>query len=99
LIRSASSRSETAVYPDRSANRTVALRRSSGGGSSPAGAGGAEPAAPVSDAPHEVQKRAPGGFCVPQLGQAAESEDPQDMQKRAPSGFVVPQLGQSTASG
>ena len=66
----------------------VALRRSSGSGSSAPGGPGA--GAPVSDVPHSMQNLASGGFSVAQLGHAVASGAPQDMQKRARSGFSVP---------
>jgi len=39
-----------------------------------------------------MQNFAPGGFSVPQAGQAAASGLPHDMQNFAPSGFSVLQL-------
>jgi hypothetical protein len=39
-----------------------------------------------------MQKRAPGGAGVPQLGQACSSAVPQDMQNLAVAGFSVPQF-------
>jgi hypothetical protein len=39
-----------------------------------------------------MQKRAPGGAAVPQLGHARSSAVPQDMQNFAVAGFSVPQL-------
>jgi hypothetical protein len=57
---------------------------------------GAAPA-PPSNEPHSTQNLAPGGFSVPQEGQAAAREEPHDMQNFAPAGFSVPQLGQVPA--
>ena len=54
FIRSGSRRSETAVYPERSAKSTVALRRSSGGGSSARGRAGRASSA-ASGLPHSMQ--------------------------------------------
>ncbi len=79
------------MYPDRSANRTVTWRRSSGGidGAARAaggeGAAGAVPASSV--APQFMQKRASAGAGVPQVGQRRSSAVPQFMQNRAPAGF------------
>src|SRR5262245_32278257 len=114
LTVSGSMRSATAVYPERSANSTVALRRSSGGlaGSTPGGArsglataGSAPPdgaAAPVpppaSAVPHSMQNFAAGGFSVPQVGQVRVSALPHAMQNLAPAGFSVPQLLQIPAA-
>ena len=41
-----------------------------------------------------MQKRAPAGAGVPQVGQRRSSGSPQFMQKRAPAGFSVPQAAQ-----
>ena len=41
-----------------------------------------------------MQKRAPGGAAVPQLGHVRSSAVPHDMQNFAEVGFSVPQLAQ-----
>jgi hypothetical protein len=58
---------------------------------SPTGCG-----APSRRVPHELQKREPGGFVVPHVGQGLASRVPHALQKRAPSTFSVAQLGQIT---
>ena len=64
-----------------------------GGACVGAGAGGGAVVASVAIAvPHAMQKRAPGGDTVPQLGHARSSAVPQDMQNLAVAGFSVPQL-------
>ena len=89
LTDSGSMRSATAVYPDRSANTTVTWRRSSGSAVEIEGGGGAgarpgrrapAPNPPPIEVPHSMQKRAPGGAGVPQLGQSRASAFPHDMQ-------------------
>ena len=42
-----------------------------------------------------MQKRAPGGAAVPQLGHVRASAFPHDMQNFAEVGFSVPQLAQA----
>jgi hypothetical protein len=46
------------------------------------------------EVPHAMQKRAPGGAAVPQLGHVCSSAVPHDMQNFAEVGFSVPQLAQ-----
>jgi hypothetical protein len=45
--------------------------------------------------PHSPQKRWPGGFGLPQLGQTDASALPQWPQNFCPAGFSVPQLEQA----
>ena len=76
FVSSGSSCSAIAVYPDRSANSTVARRRSSlsSGGAATGVATGGGSSLGASDAssraPHPPQNRAPGSLGRPQLGQA-----------------------------
>jgi hypothetical protein len=56
-------------------------------------------ALPSSAAPQFMQKRAPAGAGVPQLGQRRSSSVPQLMQKRAPLGFWVPHDAQRITRG
>ena len=92
-----SRRSEIDVNPERSANRTVTVRRSSAsGGAAPARAlCAAGSPAPPSAAPQPPQKFAPAGACVPHAEQALTSGEPQDMQNDAPAGFGAAQAPQT----
>ncbi len=51
-----------------------------------------------SGVPHWLQKRAPGGFSLPQLEQMRGSGWPHWMQNRAVAAFSVPQFGQIIAA-
>ncbi len=93
------------MNPTRSANSTVTRRRSAiragpGAGAGrpalavPSGEVGATAGVAPSEVPHSPQKRAVGGFAVPQLGQTAASRVPHSPQNFRPSSFGEPQLGQ-----
>ena len=79
------------MNPTRSANRTDTRRRSetADGTTTFAGAG-----APVSDAPHCRQNRAPGTIGSPQFGQDWIVEAPQWMQNLPAAGVISPQAVQ-----
>src|SRR4051794_34373100 len=95
---SGSMRSATAVYPERSAKRTVAVRRSSGGAS--AALGGSSPAR----APGGIRSGRDAAAGVSAAGAAAagsagaERGAPPSLQNFAPGGASAPQLGQRGAS-
>src|SRR4051812_5825234 len=96
---SGSMRSATAVYPERSAKTTVALRRSSGGASA-ALAGGSPARAPggIRSGRDAAAGLSAAGVSIPAAGEGAESEVPHSMQNFAPGGASAPQLGQRGAS-
>src|SRR5207247_8179164 len=83
---SASWASEKGVNPTRSANRTETRRRSAVGGA--AGEGWSRVV------PHSPQKRAPGRFVAPQVGQGEVSGWPQVSQNLRPAGLSAPQFVQ-----
>ena len=97
LTTSGSRRSDTAVKPDRSANSTVTVRRSSAAGAAGGAAGrdatdvgGGAPGAPATAFPQPMQKRAVAGTGSPHAAHTAGMAVPQPMQNRAPLGFSVP---------
>ena len=63
------------------------------------GAAAAAGSAATSDVPHSPQKRWPGSYAAPQLGQAVASEAPQFLQNFCPSRLSVPQLVHWATSG
>ncbi len=87
---SGSIRSATAVYPERSANTTVALRRSSGR-PAPAPGGARSGRTGVAGAPLLA-----GGTAV--VVPVPSRPVPHSMQNFAPGGFSVPQLGHEAES-
>src|SRR5207237_2866197 len=80
--------------PTRSAKTTVTRRRS------PARTVGASAGASVASSavPQEPQKRKPGGFSAPQLGQTATSAAPHEPQNRASAGLSEEHAGHRTLS-
>ncbi len=53
----------------------------------------------ASGAAHSPQNFAPGGFAVPQFGQARASGEAHSVQNLAPAGFSVRQLAQTSVTG
>ena len=95
-----SSRSATDVYPERSAKRTVTVRRCSVGATcAETAASRARPSAegPSRTVPQAMQKRDCAGVFSPQLGHVRASEAPQAMQKRATAAFAAPHSRQLTS--
>ena len=91
-ISSGSERSDSAVNPDRSANRTVTQRRSPSMRS--VASGGEEPPASHA-APHAPQKRKPGGLSSPHAAHDWARAAPQWPQKRCAASPNSPQPGQT----
>jgi hypothetical protein len=82
------------VKPTRSAKSTVTTRRST-----PCAGVAATVSTATRAVPHPPQKRWPGAYGVPQLGQAFASDAPQFVQNFWLSWLEAPQLRQSAMSG
>src|SRR5215469_5465497 len=90
---SGSSRAAISVEPTRSQNSTVRWRRSPS--ANVVTGGFAARAAGASNAvPHSPQKRSPGWFVAPHLGQPMTSGAPQAAQNLRPSRLSLPHLEQ-----
>jgi hypothetical protein len=90
-ISSGSVRSESDVNPDRSANRTVTRRRSP---SSALAAPDVDEPLLSHGAPHDPQKRKPGGLSWPHEAHFSHSDVPQWPQKRCVASLTSAQPGQ-----
>ncbi|GIU94639.1 MAG: hypothetical protein KatS3mg012_1096 [Gaiellaceae bacterium] len=82
------------MKPTRSAKRTETRRRSAAGAAVSVALSASRGACAASAFPHSPQNLTPGGFGVPQEGQASAREAPHSPQNLRPASFAVPQAGQ-----